>query len=38
MKFTKTDFDGVYLIEIEKSEDERGFFARKGFNFSIYPI
>jgi|TARA_Y100001949_G_scaffold157336_1_gene146814 dTDP-4-dehydrorhamnose 3,5-epimerase len=28
MKFTKTDFDGVYLIEIEKSEDERGFFAR----------
>jgi len=28
MKFAKTDFDGVYLIEIEKSEDDRGFFAR----------
>ncbi len=28
MKFTKTNFDNVYLIEIEKSKDERGFFAR----------
>ena len=28
MRFTTTDFDDVYLIEIEKSEDERGFFAR----------
>ncbi len=28
MIFEKTDFDGVYLITIEKHEDERGFFAR----------
>jgi dTDP-4-dehydrorhamnose 3,5-epimerase len=28
MRFTKTDFDGVFLIEIEKFEDDRGFFAR----------
>ena len=28
MKFIKTNLNGVYLIETEKSEDERGFFAR----------
>ena len=28
MKFVETTFKGVYLIEIEKKEDERGFFAR----------
>ena len=28
MIFEKTDFDGVYVITIEKHEDERGFFAR----------
>ena len=28
MKFQKIDFDNVYLIEIEKLEDSRGFFAR----------
>ncbi|MGI0086675.1 MAG: dTDP-4-dehydrorhamnose 3,5-epimerase [Nitrosotalea sp.] len=28
MIFTKTKFDGVFIIEPEKSEDERGFFAR----------
>ena len=28
MIFEKTDFDGVYVITIEKKEDERGFFAR----------
>ena len=28
MKFTKTKLEGVYVIDIEKIEDERGFFAR----------
>jgi len=28
MIFTKTEFDGVYIIELEKIEDDRGFFAR----------
>ncbi|MDD5428967.1 MAG: dTDP-4-dehydrorhamnose 3,5-epimerase [Candidatus Omnitrophica bacterium] len=28
MKFTKTPIEKVYLLEIEKIEDERGFFAR----------
>jgi dTDP-4-dehydrorhamnose 3,5-epimerase len=28
MIFRKTKFDGVFIIEIEKQEDERGFFAR----------
>lgn len=28
MIFTKTEFEGVYIIELEKKEDERGFFAR----------
>jgi len=28
MIFEKTDFEGVYIIEIEKQIDERGFFAR----------
>ena len=28
MKFTKTKLEGVYIIDIEKIEDERGFFAR----------
>ncbi len=28
MKFIETIFDGVFLIGIEKSDDERGFFAR----------
>lgn len=28
MKFLETKFKGVYLIEIEKNLDERGFFAR----------
>jgi len=28
MKFIETDFEGCYIIEIEKKSDERGFFAR----------
>lgn len=28
MIFRKTNLDGVYIVEIEKAEDERGFFAR----------
>ena len=28
MRFTKTDLDGVYLVEAELVEDSRGFFAR----------
>ena len=28
MKFIKTDFEGCYIIEIEKKADGRGFFAR----------
>ncbi len=28
MKFIKTDFDGCYVIEVEKRIDNRGFFAR----------
>jgi dTDP-4-dehydrorhamnose 3,5-epimerase len=28
MIFNKTDFKGVFIIEIEKQTDERGFFAR----------
>ncbi len=28
MIFTETKLYGAYIIEIEKSEDERGFFAR----------
>ena len=28
MKFTNMKLDGVYAIDIEKVEDERGFFAR----------
>lgn len=28
MKFIKTDFDGCYIIEIEKKIDGRGYFAR----------
>ena len=28
MKFTKTKLEGVYVIDIEKIEDQRGFFAR----------
>ena len=28
MKFKKTQFSGVYIIEIEQIKDERGFFAR----------
>ena len=28
MKFEKINLDGAYIIEIEKNEDERGFFAR----------
>ena len=28
MKFTKTDLEGVCLIDLDKKEDERGFFAR----------
>lgn len=28
MKFTKTKLNGAYIIDIEKREDERGFFAR----------
>src|SRR5207342_3869133 len=28
MNFTATDVDGVWLIEPERHEDERGFFAR----------
>lgn len=28
MIFTKTEFEGVYIIELEKIKDERGFFAR----------
>ena len=28
MKFTETKLHGAYIIELEKKEDERGFFAR----------
>jgi len=28
MKFKKTKLEGTYVIELEKQEDERGFFAR----------
>ena len=28
MKFIKTDLKGAYIIELEASEDERGYFAR----------
>ena len=28
MKFTQTKLDGAYIIELNKIEDERGFFAR----------
>ena len=28
MKFEKINLDGAYIIEIEKNEDNRGFFAR----------
>ena len=28
MKFHETILKGAYIIEIEKTEDERGFFAR----------
>ena len=30
MIFTETNLSGSYIIEIEKDEDERGFFARTG--------
>lgn len=44
MRFVKTSLEGAYIIEIDKKEDERGFFARsfcaeelkqEGLNFSI---
>lgn len=44
MKFTKTKIDGVYIIDLEKKEDERGFlartwdyeqFAQNGIDFAI---
>jgi dTDP-4-dehydrorhamnose 3,5-epimerase len=28
MKFTETRFDGVFVIDLERQEDQRGFFAR----------
>jgi dTDP-4-dehydrorhamnose 3,5-epimerase len=28
MKFTETRFDGVFVIDLERHEDQRGFFAR----------
>jgi dTDP-4-dehydrorhamnose 3,5-epimerase len=28
MQFTKTNIEGVFVIELDKNEDERGFFAR----------
>ncbi len=28
MRFTETDIDGAFLLELEPHEDERGFFAR----------
>ena len=28
MKFTETKIKGMYVIELDKREDERGFFAR----------
>jgi len=45
MKFTETKLKGAYIIELEKLEDERGFFARSwctnemnefGLNTNIY--
>ena len=27
MKFVKTKLDGAFIIELEKSDDERGFFS-----------
>ncbi len=44
MKFSKTSIDGMYLLELEKREDQRGFFARnfcinefheKGIDFTV---
>jgi dTDP-4-dehydrorhamnose 3,5-epimerase len=32
MKFSKTSIEGMYLLDLEKREDDRGFFAR---NFCI---
>ena len=28
MKFTETNLPGVYVVELERQEDERGWFAR----------
>jgi len=28
MKFTETCFDGIFFIDLERNEDQRGFFAR----------
>jgi len=28
MTFTDTDLNGAYIIELEKKQDQRGFFAR----------
>ena len=35
MKFLKTKLDGAFIIELEKSEDERGFFSN-GWNKKIF--
>ena len=47
MKFQETELNGAYLIELERSEDERGFFTRvwdkklyeeKGLNSELLQI
>jgi dTDP-4-dehydrorhamnose 3,5-epimerase len=45
MIFTKTDLPGVYIIDIERKEDPRGFFARvtcvdefATYGFSFQPV
>ena len=35
MKFLKTKLEGAFIIELEKSEDERGFFSN-GWNKKIF--
>ena len=47
MKFQETELNGAYLIELERNEDERGFFTRvwdkklyeeKGLNSELLQI
>ena len=45
MIFTKTELPGVFIIDIERKEDQRGFFARVAcvdefatHDFSFQPV